>query len=289
MSGWVPALALGSALLSATATILIRQGLRRYGPYTGFWINLVVGTVCVWAAVLATGGPGRPSATGVAYFALAGLVGTVAGRLLRFISIETVGASIAAALMNLSPLVSSGLAVLLLGERVTLPVAVGTLVIVTGTTLLSAGGKRIGVRPVQLVLPVLSAVCFGLVAVIRKVGLADIGSVVGMAVNVTTALVAFTAFLLASGQRAAMACRGRSLAIFIAAGVAENLAVFLIIVALGLGTVSVVAPLMNVSPIFVLFLSLAFLRGIEVLNARIVAGTLLTVLGAGLITALSGR
>jgi uncharacterized membrane protein len=286
VSGWVPALALVAAITSASATILIRQGLRAYGPYTGFWINLLVGTVCVWIAVLATGGPGRPPVTGIALFALAGLIGTVAGRLLRFISIETVGASISAAMVNLSPLVSSVLAVLLLGERITVPIALGTLVIVLGTTLLSAGGKKIGVRPAQLVLPILSSACFGLVAVIRKIGLTDVGPVVGMAVNVTTALIAFTAFLLASGQQRAMICRGRSLAIFIAAGVTENLAVFLIIVALGLGTVSVVAPLTNVAPIFVLLFSLLFLRGIEILNTRLVVGTLLTVLGAVLITAL---
>ena len=286
VSGWVPALALLSALILAIATILIRQGLRDHGPYTGYWINLVVGTVGVWLVVALAGGPGPLSAAGVGYFALAGLIGTVAGRLLRFFAIDAVGASITAALGNLSPLVSAGLAILLLGERVTLPLVAGTLVIVAGTTLLSVGGRRAGVRLARLLLPLMSAVCLGVVAVIRKTALADIGPVEGFAVNVTTALVAFTAFLLASGQCRAMVCRGRSLVIFIAAGVAENLAVLLIVVALSLGTVSVVAPLANVSPIFVLGLSLVFLRGIEILNGRIVLGTGLTVLGAVLITAL---
>jgi len=72
----------------------------------------------------------------------------------------------------------------------------------------------------------------------------------------------------------------------VAAGVAENLSVLLVIVALSVGSVSVVAPLASVSPIFVLVLSLFFLRGIELLNARIVVGTLLIVAGVYLITAL---
>src|SRR5436309_3176969 len=172
----VHALALVSALCSAGATILIRQGLRGRGPYTGFWINLVVGTVGLWAAVLLTGGFGRPSAAGVAFFVLAGLIGTVAGRLLRFVSIDKVGASVAASLINLHPLVATGVAILLLGERVTAPILAGTVVIVLGTT-----------------------------------------------------------------------------------------------------------------PIFVLFLSFFFLRGVETLSARLVLGTLLIVLGVYLITALSGR
>jgi drug/metabolite transporter, DME family len=282
-------LALASALSTAGSTILIRQGLRHSSPFTGFWVNLVVGTAGLWIAVLFTEGLGRLSARGLALFALAGLVGTTGGRLLRFVSIEKVGASIAAALINLNPLVSTSLAVLVLGERVTPPILAGTTVIVAGTTLLSIGGRRLGMRPRQLALPILSAVCFGVVAILRKAGLGHTGPVLGSAINASTALVAFTAFLLVSGQGAAMQCRGRSLAYFAAAGLAENTAVFLTVVALGLGTVSVVTPLTATMPIFVLFLTLAFLRDVERLSARIVLGTILIVLGVYLITALGGR
>ena len=277
--------ALVAAFSSAGATIFIRQGLRGSSPFAGFWINLAVGTVGLWAAVLATGGVGRVSAAGLALFGLAGLVGTVGGRLLRFVSIEKIGVSISAALTNLNPLISSGLAILVLGERVTASIVTGTVVIVLGTVLLSAGGRRVGVRPAQLALPLLSAACFGVVAILRKVGLSQMGAVPGSAVNVSTALVAFTAFLLVSGNRDALTCRGRSLAHFIAAGIAENAGVFLNVVALGLGTVSVVAPLYGSAPIFVLLLSFFFLRGVEILNGRVVMGTLLIVLGVYLITA----
>jgi uncharacterized membrane protein len=249
-------------------------------------VNLVVGTTCVWIALLLAGGPGRPTASAVAYFALAGLIGTVGGRLLRFMSIETVGASISAALINLSPLVASTLAIAVLGERVTAPIVVGTVVIVAGTTLLSAGGRATGVRAVALVLPLMSAVCFGVVAVLRKIGLAGMAPIPGFAVNVTAALIAYTAFLVASRQSALMLCRGESLAYFVMAGVAENAGVFLLLLALSVGTVSVVAPLASVSPIFVLVLSFFFLRGIEMLNRRIIAGTVLIVVGVYLITAL---
>src|SRR5437867_13420126 len=181
----VPPLALARALCSAASTVLISRGLVRYGPYTGAWVNLVVGTTCVWIALLLAGGPGRPTASAVAYFALAGLIGTVGGRLLRFMSIETVGASISAALINLSPLVASTLAILLLGERVTLPVALGTLVIVAGSTLLSVVGRHAGVRPLHLVLPLTSATCFGVVAVLGKIRLSGMAPIPGFAVNGT--------------------------------------------------------------------------------------------------------
>src|SRR5262249_45027588 len=285
MSRTVYVLALVAAFTSAGATIFIRQGLRGSSSFAGFWINLGVGTIGLWTAVFVTAGIGRVSWVGLTLFGVAGLVGTVGGRLLRFVSIEKVGASIAAALTNLNPLISSLLAILLLGERVTTAIMAGTVVIVVGTILLSGGGLRAGVRPSQLALPMLSALCFGVVAILRKVGLSQMGAVTGTAVNVSTALIAFTTFLIASGQKEAMMCRGRSLAHFIAAGITENAGVFMNVVALGLGTVSVVAPLYGSAPIFVLLLSFIFLRDIEILSGRVVAGTLLIVSGVYLITA----
>src|SRR2546427_7135511 len=156
-------LALAGALCSAAATIFIRQGLRGSEPYAGFWINLVVGTIGLWAAVIFTG-LGHVSIRGALFFVLAGLIGTVGGRLLRFFAIEKVGASIAAALINLNPFVASALAIALLGEHITLPIVVGTVVIVAGGPLLSIGGKRLRFRSRQLALPLLSAVCFWVVS-----------------------------------------------------------------------------------------------------------------------------
>ena len=282
----VHVLALSSAVLSAAATIFIRQGLRTGGSFAGFWINIAVGAVGLWTAVLLTGGIGHATLRGIVLFVMAGIIGTVAGRFLRFMAIQRLGAAIASPLNNLNPLVSTGLAILLLGERVTVPILAGTIVIIAGATLLSMGGRQVGFQARYLALPILSAVCFGTVAIFRKLALADIGAIAGTAINVTTALVVFTAFLIASGDRRSLACDASSVGYFIGAGLAENLSVFLTVVALGFGTVSVVTPLTSTSPIFVLLLSPLLLRGVERVTGRIVAGTVLIVLGVYLITAL---
>ena len=285
----VPVLALVAAVLSAGATIFIRQGLRTSGALTGFWINVITGMITLWVLVAVTGGPGPVSGKAVAYFVLAGLVGTVAGRLFRFLAIDRVGASVATALINLNPMIATLLAIVLLGERVTLPIVLGTSVIVLGTVLLSLSGQHVGFKPRLLWLPILSATFFGMVSILRKLGLGGTGPVMGTALNVTTAAFAFGGFMLVTGQREALIARGRALRYFVAAGLMENTAVFLNIVALGMGTVSVVTPLYGSSPIFVLLLSFFFLRGVEILTARVVAGTLLIVFGIYLLTALAGR
>lgn len=281
----VPALALGSALLSAIATIFVRQGLRQSDPYTGAWINMMVGAIGLWICVLVTGGPGPISMRSLLLFAAAGLIGTAGGRVARFFAIEKVGASVASAVGNLTPLIATILAIALLGERVTLPVVLGTIVIVIGTVLLSVSGHDLGFRPWMILLPLLSATCFGIVQIIRKVGLSGMGPMLGSAINFTTAAIAFSAFIAATRHRGLASCRGRSLVCFIAAGVAENAGVFLLILGLSLGAVSVVTPLTAASPLFVLLFTPFFLKGVEVLTTRVVIGTVLIVLGVYLITA----
>ena len=285
MTGPVTALALTSALCSASATIFIRRGMHGGDMNSGFWLNLVVGTVGIWIAVLVVG-PGPAHLSGLAFFALSGLIGTVAGRLFRFLSIRQVGAGVSAAITSQAPFVSTVLSILLLGERVTVPIAAGTVVIVAGTVLLSVSGRLGGFRPVLLVVPFLSATCFGVVAILRKLGLGGASAVLGFAVNVTTAFLAFSLFLALARRGEPRACTPRAAAWFVAAGVAENVGVFLGVLALKLGAVSVVTPLTATAPIFVLLMSPVLLPGIDRPTVRVVAGAVLIVAGIYLITAL---
>ena len=285
MTFTVHALALTGAMCSAAATVTFRQGLGRSNAYAGFWINLVVGVICIWGVTLLIVPMSAYHASALPFFIGSGLLGTVAGRFLRFRGIEKVGAPVAASINNLNPFISTGLAILLLGERLTLPMLAGTCVIVLGTILLSLSGRVVGFRPLHLGYPLLSAFCFGVVAIIRKLGLSHAPPAFGLAINVTTAFIAFTAYLMVTGNLRIVVCDGKSLWYFLVAGVAENVGVLLVLVALGLGQVSVVTPLNGTAPLFVLVLTFMFLKGVERLTGRIVVGTMLIVLGVFLLTA----
>ena len=280
------AVALVSALCSAVATILIQRGLRRSNFYAGFWINVLVGVIGLWSAVLLFVPRAQYAWRAVPYFVLSGVVGTAAGRLFRVVAIDKVGAPVAASINNLTPLIAAGLAILLLGERVTLPIVTGTVVIVVGTVLLSLSGRHVGFHPRQLVYPFLSASCFAVVAIIRKLGLSHAGPLFGSAINMTAAMVAATAFVLATGNRGALRCDGRSLLFFAAAGLCENAGVFLFLQALNVGEVSVVIPLTGTAPLFVLLLAFLFPGAAGRLSWRVVAGAGLVVLGVFVLTGL---
>ncbi|MEX2224292.1 MAG: EamA family transporter [Candidatus Rokuibacteriota bacterium] len=278
------ALALSSALCAAVATILIHRGLRGASFYAGAWINVVVGAVAAWAAAAWLVPVEEFTWQAVPYFALSGLIGTTGGRLFRVLAIQKVGAPVAAAVNNLTPLVASVLAILLLGERVTAPIVGGTLVIVTGTILLSLSGRYTGFRVRDLAYPFIAATCFGTVQILRKLGLASAGPLLGATINVTAALIAMTAFVVASGNVGSLRCSRRSALYFIGGGIAENGGVFLLLLSLGWGDVSVVIPLAGTAPLFVLGLAYLFPSERARLGWRIVAGILLVVLGVALLS-----
>src|SRR5215213_7815769 len=168
-------LALVSAFCSAVSTILIQRGLQRSNFYAGFWINVAVGVVGLWTAVLLLVPPDAWDWRALPYFTFSGVVGTAAGRLFRVAAIEKVGGPVAASVANLAPLIATGMAIVLLHEQVTLAILTGTLVIVGGTVLLSLSGKQVGFPARYLIFPFLAATCFGIVQIARKLGLSQAG------------------------------------------------------------------------------------------------------------------
>lgn len=277
-------MALGSAMCAAMATMLIQRGLARSNFYAGAWINVVVGAFAAWTATVLLVPWHAYTWRAVPYFVFSGVVGTAGGRLFRVLAIQKVGAPVAAAINNLAPLVATGLAVLVLGEHVTPPILSGTLVIVGGTILLSLSGRYVGFRVRDLAYPFIAASCFGTVAIVRKLGLSTAGPLFDAAINVTAALVASTTFVAASGNLGSLRCDRRSLLWFIGGGIAENSGVFLVLLALGFGDVSVVIPLAGTAPLFVLLLAYLFPSEHARLNWRVVAGAALIVAGVGLIS-----
>jgi drug/metabolite transporter, DME family len=277
-------MALGSAVCAALSTFLIQRGLQRSNFYVGAWINVVVGALAAWTATLMLVPWHAYTWRAVPYFVFSGVVGTAGGRLFRVLAIQKVGAPVAAAVNNLAPLVATGLAIVLLGEHVTPPILAGTLVIVIGTILLSLSGRYVGFRPRHLAYPFIAASCFGTVAIVRKLGLSTAGPLFDAAINVTAALVASTTFVVASGNLGSLRCDRRSLLWFIAGGIAENSGVFLVLLALGFGDVSVVIPLAGTAPLFVLLIAYLFPSEAHHLNWRVVAGAVLIVLGVLLLS-----
>nr|WP_266075069.1 EamA family transporter [Haladaptatus caseinilyticus] len=109
-----------------------------------------------------------------------------------------------------------------------------------------------------------------------------------VALNETAALVALAGYALARNRRDVLAAPRRTYGLFAASGLLTAAALLSLFSALALpeGRVAIVDPLTGTAPLFTTFFAYFLLRDVERVTRGIVAGAMLVVVGAGIITAL---
>ena len=146
--------------------------------------------------------------------------------------------------------------------------------------------KKTGAVPLAYyIFPLLAMLAFSFTPFLRKVGLQLVNApLMGIAVSNLAAVTVllFTSRFLPEAQKFRVTFR-TALAIFPAGLVALGAAINFW-TSLRDGQLSVVTPLIRLTPVFVLVLSAFLLRGKEIITPRIVASMLVVVLGAVLVS-----
>jgi len=138
-------------------------------------------------------------------------------------------------------------------------------------------------RKLDLYIPILAALCFGLADPIRKLGLDLMDSpILGAAIGSTTALVCLT-FLMAYKGKVSLPIKEKGAIYFVISGLIYSLALVALFFALRFGRVVFVTPLTGTSPLFVLLFSHIFFKGIEKVTPFLVIGGILIVTGSALV------
>jgi drug/metabolite transporter, DME family len=274
-------IALASALSYAFCIISARLGLRYSNGTTVTYVSLLVHTSVLWPIVFVRGVPSVAPLALVLFLAAGSLQPAI--RLFTYTGIAKIGAARSYALRASAPLFSAVLAIAFLGEKTTPPIAAGTLAIVGGIFLTSweSGGKR--VRWLDLALPVCAAMLAGIAQPIRRHALGIANEPLFFAAIVGAISLVWYVMYLALPSTEKPVWNRRSLVPFISAGLFETLGIWLSIAALSQGTVVVVTPLLSTSPVWVLLISAIFLRHLERVTWKIVAGTLAVVAGTMII------
>ena len=129
--------ALVAALGWGTDAVLARQGLRRMPPAFGTLVSLCASVVGAVVVVLLFDREHLRSypPRAFAWFAMIGLINFLGGRQCNYEAVKRLGAARATPLFAASPLVSIALAAAFTGERLTLPLLLGALLIVAGVVL----------------------------------------------------------------------------------------------------------------------------------------------------------
>ncbi|HVO95700.1 MAG TPA: DMT family transporter [Terriglobales bacterium] len=274
-------IALAAALSYATSGISAKRGLRYSTPATVTLVSLLVHALSLWALLLLTSGVPAVPPWALFLFFVTGTLQPVI-RLFTYAGIHHMGASRGTTIRGSHPFFSVTLAILFLGESPNLWILLGTVMIVSGVTLISwqpapPGGTY---RWWHIGFPLGAALLAGISHPIRRhaLGLAD-------EPLFFAATVGLVSLFWMGGYMLSPLCRERpiwhrqAIRPFLLAGIFETLGILLVIVALSVGQVVVVSPIVATSPLWILLGTSRFLQGIERLTARTIIGAIAVVSG----------
>ena len=274
-------IALGAALSYAISGISAKRGLRYSTPITVTLVSVAIHAVTLWIGLLVFRGIPEVSWWVLFLFLLSGLLQPVL-RFLTYAGIHLVGAAAGTTLRGSHPLFSTSLAILFLGEPISLAVIAGTTLIVAGVTLISwQGDKRAAsFRWWHLTYPLGAAVLAGISHPLRRYTLSLANEPVYLAAVIgIVALPWLASATLLPGQKQKPVWDRRALGPFLLAGTFETLGILLVILALSVGHVVVVSPIVATSPLWIVLGAWLFLRDVERVNWRTVAGAIAVVSG----------
>ena len=280
-------LALTSSVAWGSEAILVRRGSRYGSVALAALMGFVLSTAGLWTAIWLYFPLSLLYTDATWYFIISGLIQPAIVRFMHYTGIVRLGASRAGPVRSVTPLFAIALAFTFLGERPETAVYVGSLLSVVGVWFTSS--RREGEtewKAIHLAYPLGAAFLTAISQNFRKTGLLIMPNpYVATAVTITTSLVVFSLSLAATGQlRATFQGDRKCLPFYGTAAVVSATAQLLGYIALSEGDVSVVVPLINTNPLFIVLFSALFLRDLETVNARVAAGAVLIVTGIVLIT-----
>lgn len=268
--------ALLAGILWGIGPLLLKRGMTYSNVSTATLIQQYVSVITLTLIAITKGELFRLSdlpAPALWAFIGAGAVGASFGKIFYYKGIHKVGASKATSVKNSSPILTTILAMALLGEELTVPVAVGVLLIVTGIFVLTEMESKGTERPSRIgyfFYPLMAALCFGINPVFKKIGM-GVSSlpVLGAFITQSIALI----MMLTAGRLLKIKPRWeriptKSLLLFALAGVTEALGSLLTFYALIYAPAVLVSPIWRISPLVTFVLARFTLRGLEVVTLR---------------------
>jgi len=229
----------------------------------------------------------------VASFAAAGLAGMVIARILMFTSIKRLGANITSPIIASNVLFATVFAVVLLGERPTVGHYIGILLIVAGIAVVSWETAS-GEQPTQstqqtgttLLLPLAAAVAIGIEPIFVSTGLATGTPILpGLFVMAGSATISYILYLIWTDSLRSISIRNSATGWYIAGGISTTIGFVAYFAALELGSVALVMPLLQLTPLIVVVLSALFLpQRLERVTWRVAVSATVVVVGAAIVS-----
>jgi drug/metabolite transporter (DMT)-like permease len=282
-------LALLSAAASGFSVVIVGRHATKTNAFNMSIVISAVGLVILWPLAIALTDFSTINLTGIALFAIGGLLTPGIVRLLYYNGLKKIGTSVNSSIFSIYPLYTALFASLLLSEILTPQNWIGVISIAFGVIIveLNFQGTNNTRKTLTkgLIFPVLGGLTLGISAILRKAALDLFNApILGVAVAYTFSILLFAAMLAASKPTRQALSLKRDLRLFWLAGVGQAVSWILSFIALSTEKVSVITPLLSVEPIFVVMLAYLYLRGQEHVSLKLVVGIVLTAIGVILVT-----
>ena len=293
------AAALGTAFCWSFGSMLFATAGRRIGSLTvNRWRLLVASILLMILHTILTGTPiphGSPTAW--MWLALSGIIGFALGDTFLFRSFVILGPRIGMVLMTLAPVFSALLALLLLGQKMTLMQQAGMMIVIAGVSWavihrppLGTPSKE-GSATLGIVFGILGALGQATGLVFSRIGMdAGPAPLTANLMRLLSALAVMTLIMIFRGTivRVASAAKDKTAMIQLTAASTFGpvFGVWLSLIAVNYAPIGVAATLMSISPVLLIPLSYFLLK--ERIHPQSVVGTGVAVLGVALLIGLSG-
>jgi drug/metabolite transporter, DME family len=281
----VPFYGLASALLFALSNHFSHMGLERSDARSGTLISIATSAAVYWlfAPLFLEGWYWLTTAALI--FALVGVIRPALSTMLATSSIKMMGPTLTSSLTAVTPIFGAIFAILILGEHMSLPIAVGTAAVVAGAVVATWNPKGLKrTWPLwAIVLPLGASLVRAAGHIGTKYGLIELDSpsfavLVGNTVSLGSALLVFR-----RKDRPLLRIGGGSGNLwFFAAGIANALSLQFLNNALAAGDVVTVVPIVSATPVFTMLLGV-FVFGREIVTWRTIATIALIVPGVVLV------
>ena len=280
--------ALTNAFLFALHNLFTKKALRYSNPATAVISSLLINIVFLWGVSLLFVPLEALTSSAILIFVGVGFFQPGLTRLLSYKGIDALGVAITDPIRASTPLFSAIMAIIFLGEQITLPIVAATLMIIAGITLLSwrAGSMKLAGSAVYLWYPIAASALAGATQVVRKFGMAAVPHpFLAAAVTATSSfVVSILTLWYVEKTTETWKMNRHCFWWFLAAGITISLGMVCIYYALDLGNVSVVIPISSTGPFFSLILAAIFLRDVERVTSRIVVSAAMIVGGVLILT-----
>jgi drug/metabolite transporter (DMT)-like permease len=270
-----------TSICFAIASLLAQRGYHVAPATWGAWITIAANAGFLLAAHLILESDTRLLVADNFIYVAIGLFVPGVTRVLSFRGIRTMGSSVTSTIINTTPMFSTVLAILVLGERPGPLVLLGVLLTVGGLVTVSWGGETTSYKKSELIFPFLCALLFSLKDIAVRWGLGGGGGQPILAAAIaalTSTIEIFIIHRFVHGEKFVMpplpVARW-----FIGSGIFTGGSFLFMYVAYSMERVSIVAPLVNSYTVFVSILAPFMARQIESVTARKLAGAALVVAG----------